>query len=156
MIGNYNNLRKTDVFRENSRQRPPAGRVGAVGGRRPRRPAEGTRPLPAKPLEGELHSCALFLQFCKISSAILTEYRHNVKVVTKPLSVPERRFPCGLIRFYGWLPSWRSSWSRPPQRRLSRSGLRWALPRPCWSAFLMSALAGRCLFLPLYRPLHSA
>ena len=32
MIGNYNNLRKNDVFRENSRQRPPAGRVGAVGG----------------------------------------------------------------------------------------------------------------------------
>ena len=35
---NHNNLRKTDVFRENSRQRPPAGHFGAVGGRCPRRP----------------------------------------------------------------------------------------------------------------------
>ncbi len=53
---NFNNLRKADVFRENSRQCPPAGRVGAAGGRRPRRPAEGARPLPAKPLERGLQS----------------------------------------------------------------------------------------------------
>ena len=53
MIGNYNNLRKTDVFRENSRQRPPAGRVGAVEGGVPDAPRRGQDPsLQSRSKEG--------------------------------------------------------------------------------------------------------
>ena len=52
MIGNYNNLRKTDVFRENSRQRPPAGRVGAVEGGVPDAPGTLLQPHTSRRHEG--------------------------------------------------------------------------------------------------------
>ena len=52
MIGNYNNLRETDVFRENSRQRPPTGRVGAVGGGVPDAPGTLLQPHTSRRHEG--------------------------------------------------------------------------------------------------------
>ena len=52
MIGNYNNLRKADVFRENPRQRPPAGRVGAVGGGVPDAPGTLLQPHTSRRHEG--------------------------------------------------------------------------------------------------------
>ena len=70
MIGNYNNLRKADVFRENSRQYPPAGRVGAVRGGVPDAPRRGQAPSLQSRLKtgcNPLHFSYSFVKFLRQS-----------------------------------------------------------------------------------------